>query len=194
MHHITTFLHLSFKNFHVNPNLQDKAINLVKNKINKRQSSTSATSYTMTTATTIEVKARARSASSTSLLSQCFDLPKNDITTSSKAHQRLDEYMNFNVVINEADDILLFWLPDKSKFLTLLSIVQHYYAMPTENTTIERLFSSSKNTTTDKHTSLNTEKINRLLFLQKNLMSFKEVDNKTIVNETTETSTERNNL
>ncbi|CAF2995343.1 unnamed protein product, partial [Rotaria sp. Silwood2] len=125
IHYITTLLHPSFKNFDVNPNLQDKVINLVKNEIIKRQPSTS-------------------------VLSKCFDLPKNDLKLSLNPYQELDEYMNLNVQINEVDDILLFWLTQKSKFPTLFSIVRDYDAVPASNTTVERLFSSSKYTVSDK--------------------------------------------
>ena len=54
--------------------------------------------------------------------------------------------------------------------------------MEITNTTIERLFSSSKNILIDKRTSLGAEKINKLLFLQKHLASLKKFD-KYIINE-----------
>ena len=60
--------------------------------------------------------------------------------------------------------------------------MQHYYAVPAVNTTIERLFSSSKNIVIDKRTSLGAEKINKLLFLQKYLASVTKFD-KYIINE-----------
>ncbi|CAF0735179.1 unnamed protein product [Rotaria sordida] len=57
-------------------------------------------------------------------------------------------------------------------------MVQDFYAVPALNTSIERLFSSSKNTVTDKRSSLGAEKINKLLFLQKNLTLLKSFDKK----------------
>ncbi|CAF5054650.1 unnamed protein product, partial [Rotaria magnacalcarata] len=194
IHYITTILHPFLKNFDFNPSLQDKAINLVKNEITKRQSSTSTTSCTMTTTTTTTtvttIDPNTQPKPSTSLLLQCFDLPKNDLKTSSKPYQEFDEYMKLNVQINETDDFSLFWLTHKSKFPTLFSIVQDYYAVPAANTTIERLFSSAKNTVTDKRTSLGTEKINKLLFLQKNLTQLKQFDKK-IDNVASTTDTKR---
>ncbi|CAM4921723.1 unnamed protein product [Rotaria socialis] len=194
IHYITTILHPFLKNFDFNPSLQDKAINLVKNEITKRQSSTSTTSCTMTatttttTVTTVDLNTQPKP--SASLLLQCFDLPKNDLKTSSKPYQEFDEYMKLNVQINETDDFSLFWLTHKSKFPTLFSIVQDYYAVPAANTTIERLFSSAKNTVTDKRTSLGTEKINKLLFLQKHLTQLKQFDKK-IDNVASTTDTKR---
>jgi hypothetical protein len=51
--------------------------------------------------------------------------------------------------------------------------VQDLYAVPTFNNTIERFFSSSKNTVTYKRIRLDTEKINKLLFLHRNLVLLK---------------------
>ena len=98
--------------------------------------------------------------------------------------------MGLNVQLHENDDILLFWLQQKSKFPILFSIVQDFYAIPASNTTVERLFSSSKNTITDKRTSLGTEKVNKLLFLQKNLTLLKKFDEKT-TDEAAATETKR---
>jgi hypothetical protein len=39
--------------------------------------------------------------------------------------------------------------------------------MPAPNTIAERLFSSSKNTISDRHIKFGAEKINKLLFLKK---------------------------
>ena len=101
-------LHPSFKSFDVNPSLQGKAVNLVKSEINKRQSLTKAATSTMITATVTEVEPITQAESSKSLLSQCFDLPKNDRQVSPKPYQELDEYMNLNADIKKADDVLLF--------------------------------------------------------------------------------------
>ncbi|CAF5041165.1 unnamed protein product, partial [Rotaria sp. Silwood1] len=81
-----------------------KAINLVKNEIIKRQPSTSTICCTTTTTTTVTtVELDTQSASSTNVFSKCFDLPKNNLKLSLNPYQELDEYMNLNVQINEAD-------------------------------------------------------------------------------------------
>ncbi|CAF4837251.1 unnamed protein product, partial [Rotaria sp. Silwood2] len=103
------------------------------------------------------------------LLSYCFDIPETDFKPTSTSYDELKEYMALDVQLTEDDNILEFWLQQKSKFPVLFSIVQDFYAVPASNTTIERLFSSSKNTITDKRSSLGAEKLNQLLFLQKNL-------------------------
>ncbi len=47
-------------------------------------------------------------------------------------------------------------------------------AIPASNTSVERQFSSCKNTVTDKRTKLGSEKLNKLIFLKKNMNIFKE--------------------
>ncbi len=51
--------------------------------------------------------------------------------------------------------------------------MQDLYAVYAFNTTVERLFSSFKNTVKDKRTRLDAEKINKFLFLQKKLVLLK---------------------
>ncbi|CAF4682803.1 unnamed protein product, partial [Rotaria sp. Silwood2] len=121
------------------------------------------------------------SIASKGLLSSCFDIPKIDLKLTSPSYDELKEYMTLDVQLTEQDDILQFWLQQKSKFPILFSIVQDFYAVPASNTSIERLFSSSKNTVTDKRSSLGADKINKLLFLQKNLTLLKSFDKKTSI-------------
>jgi len=180
---MTSLLHPSFKNFGINPYLKAKAIDLVKNEILQRclllsgnGSSTDVASLISTTTPDTQLK------HSNSLLSKCFDLSTIAQKPSSTSYDELDEYMNLNIQLNEDDDILMFWLQNKSKFSILTSIVQDYYAIPASNIIVERLFSSSKNTISDRRTRLAVEKVNKLLFLQKNLLVLKGFD-KTVVNE-----------
>ncbi|CAF3368303.1 unnamed protein product [Rotaria socialis] len=107
---------------------------------------------------TVPVELGFQSTNSKSLLSQCLDVSKNDLKSSIIPYGELEEYMALNLKLNENDDVLLFWLQHKLKFPTLLTMVQDFYAMPASNAIIERLFSSSKNTVTDKRSSLGAEK------------------------------------
>ncbi|CAF2573675.1 unnamed protein product [Rotaria sp. Silwood2] len=190
VHYITTFLHPSFKNFDKCPDLRAKAIDLTKNELMKRQPSSSIICSTNNKSPVRIAQLDPQTSSPKTLLSQCFDTSKNDLKLSTTPYDELEEYMAFNVRLSENDDILLFWLNHKMKFPTLFNIIQDFYAIPASNTTIERLFSSSKNTITDKRTRLGTEKINKLLFLQKNLNLLKEIA-KQPVNEAAVTVTKR---
>ncbi len=167
VHYVAALLHPSFKNFDKSPELYSKAIDLTKNELLKHQAPLSLV---------LSSELNPKSSPPKSLLSKCFDKPRKDSGVSTTPYDELEEYMALNVRLNEHDDILLFWLEHKTKFPTLFKIVQDIYAIPAANTIIERLFSSSKNTITDKRTSLGTEKVNKLLFLQKNLNLLKQID------------------
>ncbi|CAF3243261.1 unnamed protein product [Rotaria sp. Silwood2] len=190
IHYITTFLHPSFKNFDKCSDFRAKAIDLTKNELMKRQPSSSIICSTNNKSPARIVELDPQTSSSKTLLSQCFDTPKNDLKLPTTPYDELEEYIALNVRLSENDDILLFWLNHKMKFPTLFNIVQDFYAIPASNTTIERVFSSSKNTITDKRTRLGTEKINKLLFLQKNLNLLKQIA-KQLVNEAAVTATKR---
>jgi hypothetical protein len=83
--------------------------------------------------------------------------------------------MALDVQIDENDDVFSFWKENEKSFPTLSTIVRELYAIPASNTIVERLFSSSKNTVTDRRTRLSAEKVNKLLFLQKNLFTLKQI-------------------
>ncbi|CAF3408075.1 unnamed protein product [Rotaria sp. Silwood2] len=135
------------------------AIELVQQEILKRQSTTPCNTFTPTATMSAPTNALdSKSTASKGLLSSCFDIPKNDLKSTSPSYDELKEYMTLDVQLTEHDDILQFWLQQKSKFPILFSIVQDSYAVPASNTSIERLFSSSKNIVTDKRSSLGADK------------------------------------
>ena len=177
VHHITTLLHPSFKSFDISPDLLEKAVDLVKNELLKQQSSTSYVTSTANVHSPAEAAKPDHSSIATkSLLSKCFDSPKTNSQSPLSPFDELTEYMALDFQFKEDDDILLFWLKYKMKFLKLFSIAQHYNAIPASNTIVEKLFSSAKGAISDRRTSLGTEKINRNFFLKKNLKFLKEID------------------
>jgi hypothetical protein len=176
VHYVTTLLHPSFKNFDKSPEFYAKAIDLTKNELLKRQPTSSSIIYSTNNKSPVRIaELDPQSSSPKSLLSKCFDTPQDDLKLSTTPYDELEECMALNVRLSENDDILLFWLEHKMKYPTLFKIVQDFYAIPSSNTTVERLFSSSKNTITDKRTSLGAEKVNKLLFLQKNLNLLEQI-------------------
>ena len=90
--------------------------------------------------------------------------------------------MSSNNNFEQNDDILEFWMKNQHLYPILASIVMDIYSIPTSNTTVERLFSAAGNTITDRRTNLGAEKVNKLLFLKKNLLSLKEDDVEPTVN------------
>jgi len=75
---------------------------------------------------------------------------------------------------DENDDILSFWRQYKQTFPLIASVARDILAIPASNTSVERQFSTCKNTVTDKRTKLGSEKLNKLIFLKKNMSIFKE--------------------
>ncbi|CAM4913863.1 unnamed protein product [Rotaria socialis] len=78
------------------------------------------------------------------LLTRCFNqvplIPKPALTPTSE----LDNYMSLEIQFREDDDVLFFWKENTELFPMLSSMVRDFFAIPTSNTTVERLFSSSK--------------------------------------------------
>ena len=100
------------------------------------------------------------------------------------AYQEIDNYLaaDFSDTLvgsNDSDDIdlLLFWRRQQHSYPILSSIAKVGCAIPASNTIVERLFSAAKNVVTDKRTRLDCEKINQMLFLQKNMKALKQLFN-----------------
>ncbi|CAF1317924.1 unnamed protein product [Rotaria sordida] len=123
------------KNFHVNPDLQEKVIELVQQDILKRQPTAPSNTFTPTTTKSARTNTLdSKSTASKGLLSYCFDIPNNDLKSVSASYDELKEYIALNVQLTEQDDILQFWLQQKSKFPVLFSMVQDFYSVPASNT------------------------------------------------------------
>ncbi|CAF2216612.1 unnamed protein product, partial [Rotaria magnacalcarata] len=132
------------------------------------------TSSTSTVDTTLKRK---------NLLSQCFDSEVNVTSQSSDPYQGINDYLaaDFSHTGSDndsSDDIdLLLWRQQQHSFPILSSMAKVVCAIPASNTTIERLSSTAKNVVTEKITRLHCEKINQMLFLQKNMNILKELLN-----------------
>jgi hypothetical protein len=70
----------------------------------------------------------------------------------------------------------MFWRHHQHSFPILAQIARKVCAIPASNTVIERLFSSAKNVVTERRTRLDCERINQLLFLQKNMNTLKQLN------------------
>ncbi|CAF1483898.1 unnamed protein product [Rotaria sordida] len=192
VHFVSTFLHPSFKQFQIAPNEKQKAIDLVKAEIVKCQSSatsepsvidinSSSSTKSSTTPKSQQLKA---TTTTQNILAQCFDSPTEgeDPLAVPSPGQELMEYIALNDILQLDDDVLMFWKNNQNKFPILSSIVADIYSIPASNTTVERLFSSAGNTISNRRTNLNPDKVNKLLFLNKNLLLLKELDRQQLVN------------
>jgi len=70
----------------------------------------------------------------------------------------------------------------KNEFPNIANIARKILAIPAANTSVERLFSSTKITVGDRRTKLGAEKLDNLMFLQKNLRPLKNLfDSKNVL-------------
>lgn len=110
-------------------------------------------------------------------LDDVFDLPispdktETDISTQTE----LERYIADETKIDKDMNILVYWNNNQSTYPILASIARRVLSIPATNTTIERLFSISGNTVTNRRTRLQTSKVNQLLFVRRNLMALREL-------------------
>ncbi|CAF3157858.1 unnamed protein product [Rotaria socialis] len=188
-HRLATVLHPKLKNFERCIGEKEKSINVLKqefeiyklinsssfkNNLHSVQA-TVKTSLTSTADTTPKRK---------NPWSQCFDSKVNVTSQSSDPYQEINDYLaaDFSQTSSDNDssddiDLLLFWRQQQASFPILSSMAKVVCAIPASNTIIERLFSTAKNVVTEKRTRLDCEKINQMLFLQKNMKTLKELSN-----------------
>ena len=184
VHYISTLLHPSLKQFHIATDEKSKAIELTKEEILKHQASkTSVQSiidspFCSSTQSSTKSKYMSTPPAIHNVLAQCFELlvdDENEVPASSKDKQ-LIEYLASRDTLETDDDVLLFWKKHQRSFTALAEIVKTIYYMPASNTTVERLFSSAGNTITDRRSNLDSERVNKILFLNKNLLPLKDLE------------------
>ncbi|CAF4530762.1 unnamed protein product [Rotaria sp. Silwood2] len=181
IHYMAAVLHPKMKHLQICSNKdKKKAYDLLKKEINKRHENTcfyisahqinapvgSATSLQPTLTT---------SPDSNDFLSECFD----QISTAAIAPNTNDElkrYLQSNDnLIHDDEDLLIFWKRQKVFYPTMYSIACEILIVPATNTAAERLFSASGKTITNTRTRLATEKVDKLMFIKKNLLTLKEI-------------------
>ncbi|CAF1530972.1 unnamed protein product [Adineta ricciae] len=72
-------------------------------------------------------------------------------------------------------NVLIYWNDNKLLYPTLYQIAKRVLSIPATNTSIERLFSDSGNTITNRRTRLQTSKVNQLLFIRRNVSLLREL-------------------
>ena len=112
----------------------------------------------------------ANSIAKNSVLNLCIDKPPPP----SARNTEVDAWIRSSLDLDD-DDILQFWNRNGRVFPVLAAIAREILAIPASNTSVERLFSSAKNTVDVHRTRLSIEKIDRLIFLQRNKISFKKI-------------------
>ena len=194
-HLIATLVHPNLKHFRMCPFLKERALFLLKQEMMKRQpnesssyastvsdSSIVATSSTSSVLTSSSISYSSLSASALhpvcsrkSLLFEIFD-KENPQREKTKIDEEIEKYLASTSAIEseEEDDVLSYWREHYTLFPTISAIARDVLAIPASNTCVERLFSACKNTLTNKRTRMAGEKLNKIMFLQRNMNVLKE--------------------
>ena len=192
-HRLATVLHPKLKNFEFCPEEKDHAMSTLRSEFDKQRSNLTTSSgnpiLPSQTGTSLSVPTSSNlgKRKSKHLLSQCFDTTNNTASKAEDPHQEIADYFKCTLISSwtGADDkrgdidILCYWKEKQFHLPVLSTLSKQVFAIPASNTVIERLFSASKNTVSDKRTSLSGEKINKLLFLQKNFSTLRELRDET---------------
>ena len=187
-HRLATILHPKLKNFDFCRDEKQRSIDVLKQEYDKLelnnslsqkiasnvlQSNNANSSQASTTETTPKRK---------NLLTQYFDSKHINQPQSSNSYQEIENYLNsdYSDIRHNEDgldhiDVLSFWQENRHTFPQLAKLAKIICAIPASNTIVERLFSTAKYVITDKRTHLQSEKINQILFLQKNLKTLKQL-------------------
>lgn len=184
IHYISTLLHPSLKHFHIATEEKSKAIELTKEEILKYQASEASANSSIgnlscsSIKTATKLKCAPTSPTTHSILVQCFDLlvDDEDAVPSLSKDKELIDYLASKDTLEPEDDVLLFWKKRQPSFPALAGIVKSIYCVPASNTTVERLFSAAGNTITDRRSNLDSERVNKILFLNKNLLQLKAIE------------------
>ncbi|CAF4165076.1 unnamed protein product [Rotaria sordida] len=113
------------------------------------------------------------------ILSLCYDKPRTSKPVLDEVSSWLQTDFDTDII---HDDLLLFWRNKKETFPNIAKVARKVLAVPAANTSVERQFSCSKIIIGDRRTRLGAEKLDKLIFLQKNLLPLKLMfDSKTVL-------------
>ncbi|CAF4609023.1 unnamed protein product, partial [Rotaria sp. Silwood2] len=121
------------------------------------------------------------------LLSECYD----QISTTSKASDNNDELKRYLQSIDSLiDNEDLFDFSRRQKFIypVLYSIARDILIVAATNTAAERLFSASGNTVTETRNRLSSQKVDKLMFIKKNVAILKKIFGKIATSNNLDTS------
>jgi hypothetical protein len=170
-------LHPNLKSFQVIPDKKEHAVSLIKLQLSKLIDPLIIQPMLSTITNNknnIQVRKKVHS---TNTLDEIFDTPISDNNIQQKPNDKteLDRYLEDETRIDNSTSILTYWNCNKSLYPDLARIAKRILTIPATNTSIERLFSDSGNIITDRRTRLDTDKINSLLFIKKNMRILKEI-------------------
>ncbi len=176
-HFLATMLHPNLKSFNHTPHEKYHAEAILKSEFDKyhelQQQQLSSNNNNNNKNKKIQQKKKPLSIS----LDDIFDLPTSPdkLQDDTQSKTEFDKYIADETKIDKDMNILSYWNNNKSLYPTLAIIAQRVLSIPATNTSIERLFSDSGNTITNRRTRLQTSKVNQLLFIRRNLSTLREL-------------------
>ncbi|CAM4821484.1 unnamed protein product [Rotaria magnacalcarata] len=174
---IATILHPNLKSFNHTPHQKYYAEALLKSEFDKYhdlQQRPSSSNNNNKKRKQIHEHKRANLASK---LDDIFDLASspNKSQDETETKTEFDKYIQDNTKIDKDMNLLIYWKNNESTYPTLAKIAKRILSIPATNTSVERLFSDSGNTITNRRTRLQTSKVNQLLFIRRNLQLLREL-------------------
>jgi hypothetical protein len=100
-----------------------------------------------------------------------YDKPKD----TNKKTNEFELYLNSDLQLQEGEDLLQFWMQQRENYPQLFELAKNILIIPASNTSVERMFSVSGAIVTEKRTRLTIEKIDKMMFLNKNLRYLKSL-------------------
>lgn len=170
-HLLATLTHPRLRDFGGDTSLKDKAVELLRVAVSSSNDSLNNEVSTCNACASSDADISTTPTVS-NILSLCFDKPR----AAKPAFDEVTLWLqsDFDSEIND-DDIMSFWRRKQNHFPIIAGILRKLLAIPASNSAVERLFSSTKTMISDRRTRLGAEKIDKLMFLHKNLIPLNDM-------------------
>ncbi len=177
IHYVAMLLHPNLKSFYLIPNKKKHAVELLKSEFNKLMDSVVVQPLQTTTLNNKDKNKVKKNFHLTNSLDEIFDVPvdENRLQQPPIEKTELDLYLADETRIDNNMNLISYWNLNKSLYPNLARIAKRVLAIPATNTAVERLFSHSGSTVTNRRTRLDADKINNLLFIKRNMRTLKEI-------------------
>ena len=163
-HYIATVLHPQFKQLAIfSKKIRRHAHELVENRLRNYLTMSSSSS-----AITSPTPSSSNCSVNGDLFSSLYDKPKD---TNKKSE--FESYLNSDLRLQQSENLLQFWMQQRENYPRLFGLAKQILIIPASNTCIERIFSVSGAIVTGKRSRLAIEKIDKIMFLNKNLSYLK---------------------
>jgi hypothetical protein len=174
-HYMATVLHPQFKHLDFfSKKMRRHAHDLIKSKLRNDLTVSSSSSISIFSTTTPSSSTTTPSSTTdcsdqNGLLSSLYDKPKD----ANKNKSEFEIYLNSDLRLDENADLFKFWMQQRENFPQLFQLTKQILIIPASNTCVERMFSVSGATITEKRIRLAIEKIDKMIFLNRNLAYLK---------------------